>query len=177
MGAAGAALCEMLEHIYRSAGPVLVGDARVQVGPGDDMAVLALGPRQVLVTVDQLIDQVHVDLAGTSLQRVARKAITRNLSDVAAMAARPTAAVVAAALPRDFGQDRATALFDAMRDRAYWLHLQEYVNATPSIMERDTETVTFRIPVEQKLSLIAIDRFRQLSHAAVARFRNHLGGT
>src|SRR5690606_30452530 len=50
--------------------------------------------------------------------KVARKAITRNLSDVAAMAARPSGAVVAASLPRDFGEARANELFDHMRKTA-----------------------------------------------------------
>ena len=69
----------------------------------------------VLVTVDQLADGVHFDLATTAMEKIARKAITRNLSDVAAMAGWPQAAVVAASLPRDLGQDRAIQLFNAMR--------------------------------------------------------------
>lgn len=102
---------DLLKHIY-SANEALPG--RVLIGPGDDAALLQVGPSQVLVAVDQLADGVHVDLSKDPLEKVARKAITRNLSDVAAMAAVPTAAVVAASLPHGFSQERAQRLFDAM---------------------------------------------------------------
>src|SRR5690606_22827647 len=58
------------------------------------------------------------ELATASLERIARKAITRNLSDVAAMAGIPAGAVVAASLPEDFTSDQARRLFDAMREVA-----------------------------------------------------------
>ncbi|MEX0744138.1 MAG: thiamine-phosphate kinase [Phycisphaeraceae bacterium] len=103
---------DLLAHVYRSNAAL---PAAVTIAPGDDMGALRVGGADVLVTVDQLADGVHVDLATTALSRVARKAITRNLSDVAAMAARPVGAVVAVSLPRGFGEDRATELFDAMR--------------------------------------------------------------
>lgn len=91
----------------------------VSIPPGDDMGgVRIVGDEQVLITVDQLADGVHFDLATATLEQVARKAITRNLSDVAAMAARPVAAVAAACLPRGFSDERATRLFDAMHDVA-----------------------------------------------------------
>lgn len=82
------------------------------------MGAMVIAGQTVLVTVDQVADGVHVDLASTSLPRVGRKAMTRNLSDVAAMAARPCGAVAAACLPRDFGEVRTTQLFDAMRKTA-----------------------------------------------------------
>src|SRR4051812_7406374 len=88
---------------------------RVTLPPGDDMGALRLTGRDVLVTVDQVADGVHVDLRTQPLEKVGRKAIPRNLSDVAAMAARPVGAVAAAALPRGFGEARAAALFEAMR--------------------------------------------------------------
>jgi len=106
---------DLLEHIY-STNRVLPD--HVLIGPGDDTAVLRLAGSDVLVTVDQLADGVHVDLATTALEKIARKAITRSLSDVAAMAAIPTAAVVAASVPRQFGDQRTRQLFDEMRSVA-----------------------------------------------------------
>ena len=106
---------ELLSHIYRS-NPALPGS--VTVPPGDDMGAIRVGGATLLVTVDQVADGVHVDLDNTSLEKVGRKAITRNLSDVAAMAAKPVGAVAAACLPKGFGGERATALFDAMRTTA-----------------------------------------------------------
>ncbi|MBB6428451.1 thiamine-phosphate kinase [Algisphaera agarilytica] len=106
---------DLLQHVY--AGNTALPDA-VTIPPGDDMGAITFGDRSLLVAVDQVADGVHFDLANTPLAKVGRKAITRNLSDIAAMAAKPTAAVVAACLPRDFGEANATALFNAMRDTA-----------------------------------------------------------
>ena len=106
---------ELLNHIYRSNNQL---PDSVTIAPGDDMAAITINDSQVLTAVDQLIDQVHVNLKTTSLKKVGRKAVTRNLSDIAAMAAKPLAALATAALPRDFGQDRCDELFAAMRDTA-----------------------------------------------------------
>jgi thiamine-monophosphate kinase len=110
---------DLLSHIYR-ANPALPDG--VTIPPGDDMGAMAIGGAAVLVTVDQVADGVHVDLATTPIEKIGRKAITRNLSDVAAMAARPVGAVAAASLPTGFGEDRAEALFDAMRATAKDYH-------------------------------------------------------
>ena len=106
---------ELLSHIYRS-NPTL--PAGVTIPPGDDMGAVTLGQATVLVTVDQVADGVHFDRANTTIEKIGRKAITRNLSDVAAMAARPVGAVAAACLPKGFGEDKAKALFDAMHTTA-----------------------------------------------------------
>jgi thiamine-monophosphate kinase len=103
---------DLLDHVFSHNAAL---PDHVTIPPGDDMGAVRIGDQTVLVTVDQVADGVHVDVANTPLALVGRKAITRNLSDVAAMAARPVGAVVAAALPRDFGEARAHALFDAMR--------------------------------------------------------------
>jgi thiamine-monophosphate kinase len=106
---------ELLSHIYRSNPTLPPG---VTIPPGDDMGAILLGSQTLLVTVDQLADAVHFDLANTPIEKIARKAITRNLSDVAAMAAKPIAAVAAACLPKGFGEDNAISLFDAMHATA-----------------------------------------------------------
>ncbi len=81
------------------------------------MLRLASGAR-VLASVDQLVAGRHVNLDTTPLKLVGRKAMARSLSDIAAMATRPLASLVAAALPPDFGEERARELFDAMRATA-----------------------------------------------------------
>lgn len=90
----------------------------VTIPPGDDMGAIRVGDVTLLVTVDQVADGVHFDLEHAPLAGVGRKAVARNLSDVAAMAAKPVAAVAAGCLPRDFGKDRADQLFEAMRAAA-----------------------------------------------------------
>lgn len=103
---------ELLSHIYK-ANPALPG--AVSIPPGDDMGAVVVGGVTLLVTVDQVADGVHFELANTPLEKIGRKAITRNLSDVAAMAAKPVGAVAAACLPKGFREADAKALFDAMR--------------------------------------------------------------
>jgi len=73
----------------------------VEVGIGDDGAVLdCSGTHQQTVVIDMLLDGVHFDLKATSPQLLGRKAMAVNLSDLAAMGCRPTAAFVSLAVPR-----------------------------------------------------------------------------
>lgn len=106
---------DLLRHIYAS-NPALPGS--VTIPPGDDMGAVNIGGTQVLVTVDQVADGLHFTLRDTPIELVGRKAITRNLSDVAAMGARPAGAVATACLPRGMDPDQAKALFDAMHATA-----------------------------------------------------------
>jgi len=108
----------LLQHIYAAG----ASGSDVLIPPGDDMGALRIGEQTVLVTVDQLADGIHVRLEDTPLEKVGYKAIARSVSDVAAMAAKPSGAVVAAALPYDFGETRANALFDAARAAAQHLN-------------------------------------------------------
>lgn len=103
---------DLLKHIYATAAPT---DQRVVIGPGDDMALIRLAGRDLLAAVDQVVDGRHFRLATTPLHLIGRKAITRSLSDIAAMGGLPCGALVAATLPPNFGQYRANELFDAMR--------------------------------------------------------------
>ena len=75
-------------------------DPRVLIGPGDDCAAIATPARAVLVTTDMLMDGTDFILSEIGPRRVGRKAMAVNLSDIAAMAGTPTAAVVSVASPR-----------------------------------------------------------------------------
>lgn len=87
----------------------------LKVGPGDDAAVVALGGRSdVVVTVDLLTDGVDFVLREIDARRAGHKALGASLSDLAAMAAKPLAAVVALALPRRGALELATALYEGM---------------------------------------------------------------
>jgi thiamine-monophosphate kinase len=73
----------------------------LRLGLGDDAAVLRMaGVDECVITVDMLNEGVDFDLAKVDPRRVGRKALAANLSDLAAMAAKPLAGVVALALPR-----------------------------------------------------------------------------
>ena len=94
------------------------------VGPGDDAAVLGRAKGQhTVLTVDMLADGVDFRLAETDPRRVGRKALAVNLSDLAAMASRPLAAVIAVMLPRRDAYQLAVALYDGMLPLAEQYHL------------------------------------------------------
>lgn len=74
------------------------GDAAL-LGAGDDAAVVAAGDGRFVVTCDMMIHGPDFRLAWSTPFELGWKAAATNLTDVAAMGARPTALVVAIAAP------------------------------------------------------------------------------
>ena len=93
-------------------------DPRVLVGIGDDTAVLHPPAHPLLVTTDMLLEGSHFVLSEAGPRRVGRKALAVNLSDIAAMAGKPLAAVVSVGLPRGAGESLATELYQGLREMA-----------------------------------------------------------
>lgn len=85
---------------------VLDGSSRATVGPGDDAAVVAAPDGRVVVSTDTLVHGPDFRLAWSSGADLGWKAAAVNLSDIAAMGARPTALFIALTLP-----DRTPAAF------------------------------------------------------------------
>lgn len=102
---------------------------RVTLGPGDDTAAVAWPANaSCLITTDMLLEGSCFTLEGSPIQvpgvapasprRVGRKAMAVNLSDIAAMAGVPVAAVVAVGLPKRGGRSLAEELYLGMREVA-----------------------------------------------------------
>ncbi len=81
----------------------------LEVGLGDDAAVLTGRDGKQVVTTDLLTDGVDFLVDEVSSEQIGHKAFGVNLSDLAAMAARPVAAFVSLLLPQN-GTERLTAL-------------------------------------------------------------------
>jgi thiamine-monophosphate kinase len=94
------------------------GHPKMLVGPGDDAAVLAPSSRRQLVTVDMLMDGTDFHLHEVGAKAAGRKAMAVNLSDIAAMAGIPTAAVVSVALPRVGGRVIGEELYIGLQEMA-----------------------------------------------------------
>jgi len=91
----------------------------VRLPQGDDLAVLKwLGEDLLLVGVDQVLDGVHFDSKIHPPRAIGRKAMNRNLSDCAAMACLPAAAVATTALPHGIGLEHAKELYLGLREAA-----------------------------------------------------------
>ena len=90
-------------------------NATVVTGAGDDCAVLDLGvpEKLILFKTDAVVEGIHF-IRETPPEKIGRKALARCLSDIAAMAGTPTAALVTVALPKDFDADFIAKIYDGL---------------------------------------------------------------
>ncbi|WP_350349627.1 thiamine-phosphate kinase [Agromyces sp. G08B096] len=91
------------------------GDAAL-LGPGDDAAVLAAADGRYVVTTDLMVHGPDFRLAWSTPHDLGWKAAATNLTDVAAMGARPTALVVAIAAPPATPVAVLEGIADGLRD-------------------------------------------------------------
>jgi len=102
---------ELIRRLTESA----PANSTVVAGPGDDCAVLDLGlPNQwLLFKTDAVVEGVHFT-PDAPADKVGHKALARCLSDIAAMAGTPTAALVTLALPARYDADYVQRLYDGL---------------------------------------------------------------
>lgn len=92
---------------------------RVLLPAGDDLAILRWHADDLLVVgVDQVLDGVHFDSSRHDPRSIGVKVMNRNLSDCAAMAALPVAALATVALPPNANLSYAKELYLGMKDAA-----------------------------------------------------------
>jgi thiamine-monophosphate kinase len=103
---------ELIERLTQA----LPSHPAVVVGAGDDCAVLDLGlpDRLILFKTDAVVQGVHFDHRARPRQ-VGHKALGRCLSDVAAMAGQPVAAVVTLGLPPSFDPGWVEAVYAGLK--------------------------------------------------------------
>ncbi len=117
---------------------------KVIQGPGDDLAVISFHGHTLLAGTDSVIEGVHF-VAGTTPEAIGRKAVTRNLSDVAAMAARPVACLASCVLPRDVSTEFANRLVESVRRTA--LHFQAPLIGGDTALHRRDAPLTLCVTV------------------------------
>jgi thiamine-monophosphate kinase len=77
----------------------------IKLGIGDDCALMRIGTREELaVTTDLSVEGQHFRLAWHSPESIGHRTLTRGLSDLAAMGARPVAAFLSLGLPKELVQ-------------------------------------------------------------------------
>lgn len=89
----------------------------VEVGVGDDAAVVHTGAL-TLVTTDCLVEGVHFQREWARPRLLGRKALTVNLSDIAAMAGVPRYATVSLCLPPELKLSFLDGLYDGILERS-----------------------------------------------------------
>jgi len=105
----------MIRSIRRST-PSAAG---VEVGIGDDCAVLApTAGHRLVATTDLLLEDVHFRRRYAEPADIGWKSVAVNLSDVAAMGARPRWALVALACPAETTLEEVEAFYAGARDLA-----------------------------------------------------------
>lgn len=72
----------------------------ILLGAGDDLAVLKWPGKLLLLGADPVLDGVHVEVSQHGTAAAGRKAMNRNLSDVAAMGGEPVAAILSLVVPK-----------------------------------------------------------------------------
>lgn len=109
----------VLEYLRRTAAP----DSRIAIGIGDDLAALRWNANDLLlVGADQVLEGVHFDLKIHTPRAVGRKVMNRNLSDCAAMACIPVAAIATLAIPRGTGESMAIEIIEGIREAGALFH-------------------------------------------------------
>lgn len=81
------------------------------IAVGDDACLLAVSDIETVVTTDTLCDQVHFDINQHSLHRIGRKCLAVSVSDVLAMGAQPTQALLTFFFPKSLSLEDAQEIY------------------------------------------------------------------
>jgi thiamine-monophosphate kinase len=107
------------DELVRAIRTILGGPAPgVILGPGDDAALVEPGTHTGVLTADLLVEGVHFELDWISARDLGHKAVTVNVSDVAAMGGSPRFGLVSLGLPADVELPWVVELYGGIREAA-----------------------------------------------------------
>ena len=94
--------------------------ASVLVGIGNDAAVQTTDPNRlsIVTATDTIAEGTHFEQKSTPLELIGRKSLAVNLSDIAAMGAKPESALLTFMLPDDLGLKDAQTIFHGIEKLA-----------------------------------------------------------
>lgn len=87
-------------------------------GIGDDVAVIEMGGKSLLVTTDILIEGIHFDRAWIDPYRLGEKALFVNLSDIAAMGGTPKYFLISLGVPKNLPFSFVSLFYRGLKDGA-----------------------------------------------------------
>ncbi len=102
----------LIEHIQQQ---FSIHNASSLKGIGDDAAIISAGEESIVISTDMLMEGVHFDLSYMPLQHLGYKAVAVNISDIAAMNARPEQIVISLGISNRFSLEAVDALYEGIR--------------------------------------------------------------
>jgi len=93
------------------------GPALIQ-GIGDDVAVIEVGTKALLVTTDILIEGIHFDLSWMDPYPLGKKSLAVNLSDIASMGGIPKYFLVSIGLPKNLPVSFVSSFYLGLKQEA-----------------------------------------------------------
>lgn len=113
MSASEEQIIDQLKRLFASNFPT-----EVEIGIGDDAAVLLGIKNKLVATTDMAVEDVHFNLGWSTPFEIGAKLTTANLADIFAMGAVPKYLLVAAALPSQANEDFIPELAKGIRSVA-----------------------------------------------------------
>jgi len=104
--------------IHRIRKWMAASDSAVIQGIGDDVAVIEMAGRALLVTTDILIEGIHFDRSWIDPYRLGKKALIVNLSDIAAMGGTPKYFLISLGLPKNLPLSFISSFYRGLKEGA-----------------------------------------------------------
>jgi thiamine-monophosphate kinase len=102
----------LIDHIQKQ---FSIQNATSLKGIGDDAAIVSAGEEALVISTDMLLEGVHFDLSYMPLQHLGYKAVAVNVSDIAAMNAKPEQIVISIGISNRFSLEAVDALYEGIR--------------------------------------------------------------
>lgn len=119
-----------------------MGNHRPEVirGIGDDVAVIEMGKKALLLTTDILIEDIHFERSWTDPYRLGKKALAVNLSDIAAMGGTPKYFLITVGLPKTLPLSFVALFYRGLKEMAR-RHQVDLVGGDTSLSQKITVNI------------------------------------